>query len=264
MIGGEEKEQQVLGFGGVDMDLGMLLPHDNISFHASILGMTSLSKPHRTVAPSVILPEDAAEFHVALGYNSSEKFVSPHEGFFMVSMRGVTVVHDGVICNATHALTAMACKHKWHPPVHQMHGCQHDDDHPEIRVIGTSLLLIRYMGWFWGHFLQDVLPRLAFAVEYLELQQRGTTFNVIVESGTHGNVLALIQAMLGGNANSRVLFMPSSCLRGNARKCPYYFRPRELLLVEMFPKVVNILWTEDAVPAGVCLARHRVQSFFDD
>ena len=87
-----------------------------------------------------------------------------------------------------------------------------------------------------------------------------------MESRSHAGVLALIQAVLGGNANSRVLFMPTECLRGNARTCPFYFRPRELILVEMFPKMVNLLTTEDdledAVPAGIRLAKRRLDAFF--
>ena len=79
-------------------------------------------------------------------------------------------------------------------------------------------------------------------------------------------MLALIQAVLGGDANSQVLFMPTECLRGNARTCPFYFRPRELILVEMFPKMVNLLTTEDdledAVPAGIRLAKRRLDAFF--
>ena len=53
---------------------------------------------------------------------------------------------------------------------------------------------------------------------------------------------------------------------GNARTCAFYFRPRELLLVEMFPKIVNLLNTmddvEDAVPPGIRLAKRRLTAFF--
>lgn len=68
----EEKEHQVLGLGGVEMDLGMMLPHRNISFHATIAYVFYLSRPHCNMSPSVMLPEDVSEFHAALGYNSSE------------------------------------------------------------------------------------------------------------------------------------------------------------------------------------------------
>ena len=98
----------------------------------------------------------------------------------IASLRNVTVVHDGVICNATHALTAMAAKHKWHPAVADMHGCQLSDAHPYIRPTGTALLLVRYMGWFWGHFCQDLLHRLAFAVDFLQEQRGDTAFQVMV------------------------------------------------------------------------------------
>ena len=70
----------------------------------------------------MILREDAPRFHEAVGYNTSAEFVAEHEGFFMAALRGVTVVHDAVICNTTHAITAMATKHSWHPPVEQING----------------------------------------------------------------------------------------------------------------------------------------------
>lgn len=184
--------------------------------------------------------QDVARFHVALGYNASKEFVTAHEGMLLASLRGVTVVHDGVICNTTHALTAMATKHFWHPPVREMHGCQLDDADPAIRRIGSALLLVRFLGWFWGHFCLDSLYKLAFAEEYFQSQELEERFSVIMEQGSHASVLALVHAVLGGNANARVLFMPSLCVRGNARKCPFYFRARELLLVEMFPDVVNL------------------------
>lgn len=134
---------------------------------------------------------------------------------FLAALHRVTVVHDGVICNSTHALKAMAAKHPWHPPVHEMHGCGLPDDHDRIVVTGTALLLVRWMGWFWGHFCLDSLPKLVFAEQLLAEQQRETArFQVIVESGTHSSALALVQAALGDNTNSRVLFMPSDCLRG--------------------------------------------------
>ena len=53
---------------------------------------------------------------------------------------------------------------------------------------------------------------------------------------------------------------------GNARECAYYFRPRELLLVEMFPKVVGLKDTwddiEDVFPPGIRLAKQRLSTFF--
>ena len=150
--------------------------------------------------------------------------MAEHEGVMLAALRDVTVVHDGVICNSSHALTAMAAKHAWHPTVHEMHGCRLPDDDALIRITGTALLLVRYMGWFWGHFCQDLLHRLAFAVEFLQEQHGEVGFKVIVESRTHASVLALIQAMLGGNANTRVLFMPSDCLRGMS--CPAFFLPQ--------------------------------------
>lgn len=178
--------------------------------------------------------------HVALGYNASDEFVTAHEGLLLASLRGVTVVHDGVVCNSTHALTAMAAKHSWHPSVREMHGCQLDDGHPDIRLIGSALLLVRFLGWFWGHFCVDSLYKLTYAEEFFSSQELEMGFSVIMEEGSHASVLALVHAVLGGNANARVLFMPSLCLRGNARQCPFYFRARELLLVEIFPHVVNL------------------------
>ena len=97
-----------------------------------------------------------------------------------------------------------------------MHGCQLPDSDQAIRLTGTALLLVRYHGWFWGHFCHDLLHRLAVAVDYFEGKREQTTFKVIIESQSHVNVLALIQAVLGGKANPRVLFMPTSCLRGMA------------------------------------------------
>lgn len=76
----------------------------------------------------------------------------------MVSIHKVTVMHDGVICNNTHALSVISAKHTgWHPPVSQMHGCHYDNDQG-ILVTATALLLLQYMDWFWpgGHFCQDL------------------------------------------------------------------------------------------------------------
>ena len=160
-------------------------------------------------------------------------------------------------------------------------GCQLHDDDPVIRHVGTALLLVRYMGWFWGHFCPDLLHRLAFAVDVLDKRQEAThassspdsqTFQIILESRSHANVLALVQAVLGGgesgeDVNSRVLFMPTECLRGNARVCPYYFRSQELLIVEILPHLVNTIHSlddiQDAVPPGIRLAQRRIGAFFD-
>jgi hypothetical protein len=49
---------------GVDMDLGTLLPHNNISFHAKIAHLSYFSVAERTVAPSVILAEVGLGFRV--------------------------------------------------------------------------------------------------------------------------------------------------------------------------------------------------------
>ena len=114
--------------------------------------------------------------------------------FALVADTCVTVVHDGVVCNTTHALTAMAAKHQWHPSVAEMHGCRLPDDDPAVKVrqlsvtsrpdtsvtdgdaavqhTGRALLLVRYMGWFWGHFCQDLLHKLAFAADFFE-ERRG-------------------------------------------------------------------------------------------
>jgi len=61
--------------------------------------------------------QDADAFHAALGYNTSQPFMAQHKGVLLASVTGVTVVHDAVLCNASHALTAFATKHAWHPPV---------------------------------------------------------------------------------------------------------------------------------------------------
>ncbi len=58
------------------------------------------------------------------------------------------------------------------------------------------------------HFLEDERE------DETGFPETGQGFKVIVESRTHANVLALIHAMLGGSANSRVLFMDTNCLRG--------------------------------------------------
>ena len=47
----------MVGLGGVDMDLSMVLPQNNVSFHARIAHLLSFSAAQRTVAPSVIPPE---------------------------------------------------------------------------------------------------------------------------------------------------------------------------------------------------------------
>ena len=60
--------------------------------------------------------------------------------------------------------------------------------------------------------------------------------------------------------------MPTSCLRGNERECPFYFRPRELVLVEQFPKVVGVKSSlddvQDMFPPGIRRAAARLSSFF--
>jgi hypothetical protein len=76
-----------------------------------------------------------------------------------------------------------------------------------------SWQLLRYMGWFWGHWCQDLLHKLALAVEVFEQRGEEHSFDVILESRSHGNVLALVQAVLGRKSNDRVLFMSTLCLR---------------------------------------------------
>jgi len=258
---------------GIDMNLGKVLPDiafvanrgSDINFQASVLHLSSFSEAERSIPPAPILPEDSAPFNAALGYNSSETFVTRHGGLVLAAVHNVTVVHDGVVCNSTHAITALGVKHKEHPPVHDMHGCSLADEHPAIRHCRRALLLVRYMGWFWGHFCQDLLHRLAFASEIMDERMEG--FDIILESRSHANVLALVQAVVGGAVNARVLFMPTACLRGNARMCPYYFRAQELLLVEIHPTIINTHDSpddiSDAVPPGIRLAKRRISSFFD-
>jgi hypothetical protein len=123
------------------------------------------------------------------------------------------------------------------------------------------------MGWFWGHFCQDILHKLALAVHVFEERGEEQTFDVILESRSHANVLALVQAVLGGNSKDRVLLMSTRCIRGNARECPYYIRSRELIIVEYCPNIVNN-WRsdddiEDAAPWGLRVAQRRVASFFN-
>ena len=119
-VGTAGKHTRLLG--GLDMDLGSLLPHANISFHVKVAHLSFFTEAQRSVGASVILGEDAPRFHKAVGYNTSADFVVQHEGFFVAALRGVTVVHDAVICNTTHAITAMATKHTYHPPVQEIHG----------------------------------------------------------------------------------------------------------------------------------------------
>ena len=59
--------------------------------------------------------------------------------FALVADTCVAVVHDGVVCNTTHALTAMAAKHQWHPSVAEMHGCRLPDDDPAVKVRQLSV-----------------------------------------------------------------------------------------------------------------------------
>jgi hypothetical protein len=73
--------------GGLDMDLGTLLPHANISFHVKVAHLSFFTEAQRSVGASVILGEDAPRFHKAVGYNTSADFVVQHEGFFVVALR---------------------------------------------------------------------------------------------------------------------------------------------------------------------------------
>ena len=52
-----EESNHVLGVGGMEMDLGVLLPYNNVSFHARVACVWTFSETQRSVAPSVILPE---------------------------------------------------------------------------------------------------------------------------------------------------------------------------------------------------------------
>jgi hypothetical protein len=48
---------QVEALEGLNMDLGALLPHNNVSFHANIVHLSHFSTAHRSVPPSVIFAE---------------------------------------------------------------------------------------------------------------------------------------------------------------------------------------------------------------
>jgi hypothetical protein len=109
--------------------------------------------------------------------------------------------------------------------------------------------------------------KLAIATEIFQEQGQLEDFNVILEARTHASALAMVQAVLGRRSNSRVLFMSTECLRGNSRVCPYYFRSQQLLIVEMFPNLVNLGDTkddiQDTVPQGIRLVQRRIGVFFD-
>ena len=250
---------------GIEIGLDKLLPYANTSgFTVNLVHLETFSHAQRSLSAPVSLAEDAAVLETGLPH-ARHAWLAPHRGFFMGTLSDMTLVHDSVICNATHTLTTFATKHSWHPAT--PHGCAMDDAHELIKHITSALVLVRYMGWFWGHFMQDVLHRLAFAQHVIEKRNGSPHFKILMESRTHGNVLALVQALLGADVNERVLFVPTACLRGNARSCSYYYRVHELILVETYPDLVNTLASEDdtfdVVPHGVYIARRRISAYFD-
>ena len=54
--------------------------------------------------------------------------------------------------------------------------------------------------------------------------------------------ICMVQALLGGGANSRVLFMPTICLRGNWQTCPFYYRVEELMVQFIYIHVYTYVY----------------------
>ena len=181
-------------------------------------------------------------------------------GMFVAVLRDYKVVADGVVCPARaphQRITTWAIKHKSHDAV--PHGCVKDANHPEV-YLARALLAVGWNGWFWGHFVQDVLSKIAFAVDALERQgrkeERGAeagrevleSVAFIIEGDSQGNVLPMLHALVGAAVGSgaaldlaqRIYVMDRECLRGNARFCAHYFHVGELLIADSVPHASSI------------------------
>jgi hypothetical protein len=94
-------------------------------------------------------------------------------------------------------------------------------------------LAVGWNGWFWGHFMQDVVFQVAYAVDVLDsLGTSGGTRSVlnsvsfIVEGDSQANVVPVLRGLIAGargeggadRLGERVYLMDRECLRGNARQ----------------------------------------------
>ncbi|EKX53426.1 hypothetical protein GUITHDRAFT_133144 [Guillardia theta CCMP2712] len=158
------------------------------------------------------------------------------EGIFVALYDNMTIVHDGVFCNATQKVTAFKYKHETHPDVPE--GCLLEDSDNAIRHVSRALSLLANMGWFWGHFVHDLLFRLSYAINSLDFN-----FDIVLEGNSHANIVMLVEIVTGGK--NKIHFYDTECLRGNGRSCREYLRVRELLVVNT---LLSLFVADDVVP----------------
>ena len=156
------------------------------------------------------------------------------DGMFVAVLKNFTVVADGVLCQGPNRrITTWAVKHAWHPAA--PHGCGSggQDDGGYVVHLARALLAVGWNGWFWGHFMQDVVFQVAYAVDVLDsLGTSGGTRSVlnsvsfIVEGDSQANVVPVLRGLIAGargeggadRLGERVYLMDRECLRGNARQ----------------------------------------------
>eukprot|EP00960_Hanusia_phi_P023532 693839-Hanusia_phi.AAC.2 len=89
------------------------------------------------------------------------------------------------------------------------------------------------MGWFWGHFVHDLLFRLTYAINSLHVN-----FDIILEDNSHANIVLLVE--IAGEIEFATLTryvcegMPGLAVQGLRRWGLYkrffpFFQPKKLL-----------------------------------
>ena len=119
-------------------------------------------------------------------------------GLFVAVLRNYKVVADGVLCQGDkRRITTWAIKHKTHDVV--PHGCLAHPNTPEI-FLPRALLAFGWNGWFFGHFVQDVLSKTAFAVHVLDKQAKKQIGG--------GDMLQSVAVIVEGDSQVRGLICP--------------------------------------------------------
>jgi len=230
---------------GNNINLSSLVDHqDFINRSGLLIAKVEFQESERVFDSTLCLQEDCSLLDERIPGAMLPQELSL-QGMFLVCLHNYMVVADGVSCNGVEPPITAFGRHQWYPPV--PHGCDWSEsavtDVPVVPV-ERALLLVRRFGWFWAHFIQDLVYKLAFTVHALPA---GTEFDVIMESNSQPNILPLIRSLLGEDLDfsERLYFMDSNCLRGNGRECSHYFMVKELLISDTYPSVRFLSLTEN-------------------
>eukprot|EP00960_Hanusia_phi_P018829 554889-Hanusia_phi.AAC.3 len=165
---------------GTQIQLSTLIEHDDFRNHTGLL-ISKVPRSYKVTNDGISQVDFEAserEFHSTHCLNEDRALLEQRlpramvtqelsqRGMFLVCMQNYMVVADGVICNGVEAPITSFGRHRWYPPV--PHGCDWAQNGVvEAQSCSRALLLVRKFGWFWAHFVQDLVYKLAFTMNAL-------------------------------------------------------------------------------------------------